>query len=190
MLKATGRAQSFLRKLVIGRPFSSLEQKYTKLSHVEHILARPGMYVGSNKLASSDIWLHDKKLNMMSKQTMNITPALLKIFDEIIVNAADNQQRDKTMTKIEVDVKYVKKSKTLSISVKNDGLGIPIKMHEKEKVFIPELIFGQLMTGSNFDDTVKRVVGGTHGHGAKMTNIFSKKFSVEAYDKTRLAYIY
>jgi DNA topoisomerase-2 len=185
MLKVVGRAQSFLRKVVI-RPFSSQEQKYTKLSHVDHILQRPGMYVGSNKLASSEIWLHDKKLNVMSKQTMNITPALLKIFDEIIVNAADNQQRDKTMSKIEINVNYTKKNKILSISIKNDGLGIPIKMHETEKVFIPELIFGQLMTGSNFDDTVKRVVGGTHGHGAKMTNIFSKKFAIEAYDKTRL----
>ena len=40
----------------------------------------------------------------------------------------------------------------LSISIQNDGKGIPIELHPKEKLYIPELIFGHLLTGSNFDD--------------------------------------
>ncbi len=41
----------------------------------------------------------------------------------------------------------------LTISVKNDGRTIPIEYQEKEQLYIPELIFGHLMTGSNFDDS-------------------------------------
>jgi DNA topoisomerase-2 len=43
-----------------------------------------------------------------------------------------------------------------SISVLNDGAGIPVKMHTKEKIYIPEMIFGHLLTSSNYDDTEKR----------------------------------
>ncbi len=71
-----------------------------------------------------------------------------------------------------------------SISVFNNGAGIPIVIHEKEKVYIPQMIFGQLLSGGNFDDTEKRVVGGRNGYGAKLTNIYSTEFSVETADKS------
>ena len=48
-----------------------------------------------------------------------------------------------------------------------------------EKVYVPSLIFGQLLTSSNYDDTEKKVTGGRNGFGAKLCNIFSKKFTVE-----------
>jgi DNA topoisomerase-2 len=41
------------------------------------------------------------------------------------------------------------------------------------------LIMGELHTGSNFDDATKRTVGGRHGYGAKLTNIFSSSFEVD-----------
>jgi DNA topoisomerase-2 len=47
---------------------------------------------------------------------------------------------------------------------------------------VPELIFGHLLTSSNYDDTEKKVTGGRNGYGAKLTNIFSKKFTVETAD--------
>jgi DNA topoisomerase-2 len=65
------------------------------------------------------------------------------------------------------------------ISVMNNGKGIPIEMHAKEKVFVPELIFGHLLTSSNYDDDEKKVTGGRNGYGAKLCNIFSKQFIVE-----------
>jgi DNA topoisomerase-2 len=34
------------------------------------------------------------------------------------------------------------------------------------------------LTGSNYDDTEKRIVGGKNGYGAKLANIFSKRFIV------------
>ena len=69
---------------------------------------------------------------------------------------------------------------TGEISVFNDGDGIPIQIHTKEKIWIPELIFGHLLTSSNYSETKKiKHVGGKNGYGAKLTNIFSTKFIIE-----------
>jgi DNA topoisomerase-2 len=51
-------------------------------------------------------------------------------------------------------------------------------MHDKEKVWIPELIFGHLLTSSNYDDSKERTTGGRNGYGAKLTNVFSSQFTV------------
>ena len=92
-------------------------------------------------------------------------PALYKVFDEILVNASDNYQRDPKMTSIDVQFDPV----AGTISVRNDGKGIPVRLHETENVYVPELILGNLLTGSNFDDSEGRLTGGTHGFGAKLT---------------------
>ncbi|KAK3287336.1 hypothetical protein CYMTET_5151 [Cymbomonas tetramitiformis] len=72
-----------------------------------------------------------------------------------------------------------------SISVYNDGAGVPEEIHSEEKVYIPEMIFGHLLTSSNYDDTKKRVTGGRNGYGAKLANIFSTEFTVETCDGSR-----
>jgi hypothetical protein len=46
-------------------------------------------------------------------------------------------------------------------------------------MYIPNLIFGHLLTSSNYDDTQSKITGGRHGYGAKLTNVFSKEFHVE-----------
>ena len=77
-----------------------------------------------------------------------------------------------TMIKVTIDTQKNR------ISVWNNGKGIPVVMHTKEKVWVPELIFGHLLTSSNYNDNVKKVTGGRNGFGAKLTNIFSKKFQI------------
>jgi DNA topoisomerase-2 len=71
------------------------------------------------------------------------------------------------------------------ISIHNNGKGIPVTMHNKEQVYVPELIFGHLLTSSNYDDKEKKVTGGRNGYGAKLCNIFSTEFRVETGDKER-----
>lgn len=61
----------------------------------------------------------------------------------------------------------------------NNGHGIPVEMHAKEKMYVPELIFGTLLTSSNYNDEQKKVTGGRNGYGAKLCNIFSTEFTVE-----------
>jgi DNA topoisomerase-2 len=58
-------------------------------------------------------------------------------------------------------------------------------MPQEEKLLIPEMVFGHLLTGSNFDDSVSKVTGGRNGYGAKLCNIFSKSFTVETVDSKR-----
>ena len=71
------------------------------------------------------------------------------------------------------------------ITVYNNGQGIPIQMHPKEKVYIPELVFGHMLTGSNYEDQKQKTTGGRNGLGAKLTNIFSKSFTVTTADTKR-----
>ena len=65
------------------------------------------------------------------------------------------------------------------ISIWNNGKGIPVEMHREEKVYVPAMIFGQLLTSSNYDDDEKKVTGGRNGYGAKLCNIFSSEFTIE-----------
>ena len=102
----------------------------------------------------------------------------LTFADEILVNAADNYSRDKTMTQIKVTIDPQKNL----IKVWNNGKGIPVVVHAKEKVYVPELVFGHLLTSSNYDDSIRKVTGGRNGFGAKLTNIFSKKFTITTAD--------
>jgi len=77
---------------------------------------------------------------------------------------------------------YIKVTIANSITVKNDGKRVPIEIHKDHNIYVPELIFGVLLTGSNYDDTEKRVVGGMNGFGAKLTNVYSSEFIVEICD--------
>ena len=65
------------------------------------------------------------------------------------------------------------------VSVYNNGKGIPVVMHKDENMFVPTMIFGHLLTSSNYNDEEQKVTGGRNGYGAKLCNIFSKKFTVE-----------
>eukprot|EP00945_MAST-04E_sp_MAST-4E-sp1_P003218 g3218.t1 len=172
------------------RPFSSetlSKEEYVRVDPVEHVLLRPGMYVGATSPSNRVMWVAGRSEDdsaaglSITPEKLSFTPALYKIFDEILANAADNAQRDMSMKNIAVEFD----KGAGSISVFNDGTSIPVRMHETEGIYIPELVLGNLMTGSNFDDNVGRLTGGRHGFGAKLTNIFSKTFSIECADGPR-----
>ncbi|KAK3324678.1 DNA topoisomerase [Cercophora scortea] len=158
----------------------SATDTYQKLTQLEHIIKRPDTYIGSVERADQKMWVYNKTEGLMENRTVSYVPGLYKIFDEILVNAADNSQRDSSMTFLKVTID----AGTGEICVENNGKGIPVEMHEKEKCYVPELIFGHLLTGSNYDDDEKKTVGGRNGYGAKLTNIFSTKFTIELQDST------
>lgn len=111
-------------------------------------------------------------------KSVTFTPGLFKIFDEIIVNASDNAQRDSRMDRLEVTIS----TRENKISVFNNGAGIPVQVHKKYNMYIPTMIFGHLLTSSNYNDDEKKTTGGRNGYGAKLANIFSKEFMVECVD--------
>lgn len=120
----------------------------------------------------------------MEQRKVSISAGLVKIFDEILINAADNyiRGREKKSSTPMTHLKVVIDKEKGMISVWNNGPGIPVEQHQKEKKPIPELIFGDLRAGENFHDGQIKLWGGMNGYGAKLTNIFSTKFVVECSD--------
>ncbi|KAI3386214.1 hypothetical protein SNEBB_004294 [Seison nebaliae] len=157
----------------------TLEDVYQKKTQLEHILLRPDSYIGSVQPVTKTMWLYNKDRNVMEQREITFVPGLYKIFDEILVNAADNKIRDSSMSTIRIDID----KENGKIGIYNDGKGVPVAIHNKEKIYIPSLIFGHLLTSSNYDDDEKKVTGGRNGFGAKLCNIFSREFQVETSSK-------
>ena len=152
-----------------------------KLTHIEHILKRPDSYVGGVDLNVEPYWVLNSNKSQFEKKNLKYSPALLKIFDEILVNAIDrNSMHPKNVTSISVDID----KESGAVTIENNGPlgGIGVRMHEKEGLWNPELTFGHLLTSTNYDDSKKRVVGGRNGYGAKLTNIYSSDFSIVIKD--------
>ena len=158
----------------------TIEEQYQKVTQYEHILKRPDSYIGSIEFQKEKLWVYNSETEQLEFRDVKYVPGLFKIFDEILVNAADNYQNDKSMKYIKVEIDR----KNNRIKVKNGGKGIPIEIHKKYKMYVPQLIFGNLLTSSNYNDDVKKVTGGRNGYGAKLTNIYSKTFIVETADES------
>jgi DNA gyrase/topoisomerase IV subunit B len=139
-----------------------IEETYTKLTHHEHILERPDSYVGQTKPEEKDMYVFDQESGKIVMRNIEYVAALFKIFDEILVNARDHYVEFKKCKNIKIDIDKQKGS----ISVWNDGIGIPVKIHPKHEIYVPELIFGHLLTSSNYRKTSK-ITGGKNGYGAK-----------------------
>ncbi|KAF9056399.1 DNA topoisomerase [Panaeolus papilionaceus] len=154
-------------------------ETYTKLSQLEHILKRPDSYIGSVETITQAMWTFDSDTKRMLHREVKYVPGFFKIVDEILVNAADNKINDSSMDTLKVNID----TRENTISVFNNGRGIPIEIHSQEKIYIPELIFGHLLSSSNYDDDEKKLTGGRNGYGAKLANIYSHEFTVETADK-------
>ena len=100
--------------------------------------------------------MFDEAESSMIVKDVTFTPALYKIFDEVLVNARDHRVRDSSVKHIKVDVD----ADTGVISVFNDGSGIEVEKHQEHDMYVPELIFGNLLTSANYDQEEKRTVGG------------------------------
>jgi len=72
------------------------------------------------------MWVFNSETESMESREVSFVPGLYKIFDEIMVNAADNKQRDKNMDEIKVEVDR----ENGFVSVQNNGRGIPVEKHE------------------------------------------------------------
>ncbi|KAF8097776.1 hypothetical protein N665_0281s0039 [Sinapis alba] len=162
-----------------SRGGKTIEEMYQKKSQLEHILLRPDTYIGSIEKHTQTLWVYENE--EMVNRPVTYVPGLYKIFDEILVNAADNKQRDPKMDSVKVVIDVEQNL----ISVCNSGDGVPVEIHQEEGVYVPEMIFGHLLTSSNYNDNEKKTTGGRNGYGAKLTNIFSTEFTIETADGKR-----
>ncbi|CAI5470147.1 unnamed protein product [Closterium sp. Yama58-4] len=163
----------------VGPDGKTIEETYQRKTPLEHVLLRPDTYIGSVQTHVGPQWVWEQ--GRMVHREVRMVPGLYKIFDEILVNAADNKQRDPSMDAIKVTIDTAKNK----IQVWNNGRGIPVEVHAKEGCYVPELIFGHLLTSSNYDDSARKTTGGRNGYGAKLANIFSTEFVVETADGSR-----
>ena len=84
--------------------------QYQKLTQLEHILKRPDTYIGSVEATTEQMWAFNSETVSMENRKVTFVPGLYKIFDEILVNAADNKQRDKNMNELRVCLLYTSPS--------------------------------------------------------------------------------
>jgi DNA topoisomerase-2 len=166
--------------------------EYKELELHDHVLHRPDTYVGSvrNTRSTEFIGLIDdhKDIEIVQKEIEYI-PAILRIFIEILSNAIDNKWRSDQAGIPTTAIKVTINKETGETSIWNDGLSIPIEINEQSQTWNPDMIFGRLLTSSNFNDTEERFSSGRNGLGASLTNIFSTMFKVTCVDpNTRQQY--
>lgn len=159
-----------------------MEGKYQSMTPREHVLRRPGNYIGQMARHEGVREYVPDLHGAMDLRTLSYSPAFVKIFDEILTNAFDHSLKEKDVKNIKVVINVGEGC----IEVYNDGPGIEIEKQRGGDVYIPEFIFGHVYTSSNYDDTQERECAGMNGIGAKATNIFSTKFVVETADGSKL----
>ena len=159
-------------------------RKYQILSEIDHILQRPGMYIGSCVVEKSNQYILEG--NKFIQKEVNYSPGFIKCFDELISNSIDESKRKGTsLNTIKVDIdKYEG-----TISVHDNG-GIPVQKMEGTKEYIPVICFSKLRAGSNFNDEENRTWVGTNGIGSCAVNITSSLFELETADGKNKLSIY
>jgi len=156
--------------------------RFKRCKPVDHVLLRHDTYVGDvgERLREDEYVLDDETQQFIARDVL-IIPALERIFIEPLSNALDNVPRSVEqgvpMSAIRVTI-----AESGETSVWNDGAFIPNEIHPEEHIWTGSLIFGELLTSDNYDDSQERKRSGRNGYGAKLTNIFSESFHVELTD--------
>lgn len=165
--------------------------KHVQLSDNDHIKLRLNMYLGTKKECLFNEWVVDKNTNKLKKVNISYSSAIYKAIDEIVVNAIDHYTRTKEMVKkYRCDViKCDFNIETGEISVYNNGIGFEIKKFDDRDQYIPQVVFCELKTSSNFSDD-DRITGGMNGFGSKLTNVLSDYFIIETVDEDNGLYYY
>lgn len=153
---------------------------YQQLDQRTHVYKISGMYIGSDVPTHREAWVYDFINKNILRTTIDVIPGIERLFLEILSNASDNVGRSR---KLNVDPGYIAVTMDAkTITVTNGGVPIPVEMHSSG-VYVPQMIFGSFLSGSNYVDN--RTGAGVNGLGAKLTNVFSHKFSVTVFDSIR-----
>lgn len=161
----------------------NIAQAYQKKTHREHILSLPDTYIGSIHTAEETVYVRDK--DAFVPKTLSINPGFYKLVDELLVNAHDHVIRLRTR-KSETPVKKITVTcDDTSLTIENDGEPIDVVQHPEHKVWVPQMIFAELLTSTNYDAEEKKLVGGKNGYGVKLVNIFANKLEVTIVDGPR-----
>jgi DNA gyrase/topoisomerase IV subunit B len=154
------------RRKIAGTDVEQYESEFA------HYLDRPEYVLGNSNPITTEKFFIDS----IGWKEVTYVPAVLKLFDEVISNAVDEA--------IRTDFKHAKKIKVEFscedgwVTIEDSGRGIPIVQDEKTGKWLPEMVFSELRTGSNFDDESKAETLGRFGVGVSLTNLFSSEFRI------------
>ena len=168
---------------------ADLGKQYRKHTHREHILNLPDTYIGSIENCVEDLFIVQDE-SFVEKSISPFNPGFYKLIDELLVNSHDHvvrlRQRNSENPVKKIDVEITE----TTITIRNDGEAIDVEKHPEYGVYIPQMIFGELLTSTNYDKDEKKLVGGKNGYGVKLVNIFAKKLAITVVDgKRNLKYV-
>ena len=146
----------------------------------DHVYNIPDTYIGSSVQGEREERVLDLDTFLFKKSTIKIPEGVERLFIEILSNSGDNSARS-LLQGIDPGEITVTMTET-TIKIRNGGIPIPVEIHKEEKIYVPELIFGNLMSSSSYDKNKKRQFSSRNGFGAKLTNIFSKEFKIKIAD--------
>ncbi len=147
-----------------------MTEEFKTYTPEQHVLNRPGTYIGSTNNETSDAYVCEGDRLVINSIRYN--PGLAHLFNEVLSNAGDHSEKTGEVSVIKVKIGD-------TIKIMNDGPGITSEIHHEHGIPVPQLIFGRLFSGSNYDDTQNRTWAGVNGIGVKAVNIFSSRFKVE-----------
>jgi DNA topoisomerase-2 len=169
---------------------SELAATYQKKTQIEHIKDAPDTYIGG--IEADDVVNWTMKDGKMRYKKFSFIPGLYKCFDEGVVNCRDHyirllqkkNNKEKNIVPVTlIDISINKE--TGIITMINDGNGIDVEKHPEHNIYIPEMIFGHLMTSTNYNKNAKKITGGKNGFGFKLVLIYSTWGRIETVDHIR-----
>lgn len=145
--------------------------KIKQLSEREHMLLRPGQYIGATTLTTIPTFIFNEDTNKFEYSHASYVPALLKIISEIIDNALDEAVRTdfKYANKINIEISDT------NVKVFDNGRGIPLDVDSDSGISQLELALAYPRAGTNFNDDERNSIG-MNGIGSYATNVMSTKF--------------
>ena len=184
-----------------------LRQLYQQKSDKQHVLDAPDTWTGSMELTEYDTFIYredatasaadaETLLPRIVNKQLTIIPGLYKLFDEAMVNCSDHKIRMQQLIEKEASSSSLVPVTQISVSISteiencltftNNGNGIDVAKHpDLTNLWIPELIFANLRTSTNYDKEQKKITGGKNGFGVKLVFIWSSWGRIETVDHIR-----
>lgn len=157
------------------------QASYSQYDQRTHVYQVPDMYIGSDEQLPRVDWLFDFNNDTCSQSNITFPAGCERIMLEILSNTADNVVRSRQLGVNPGKITMAMDRKT--VVIRNNGVPIPVEIKQGTSMYVPELIFGNMLTSSNYEG--ERYGIGRNGIGAKACNIYSKYFKVTIGDSIR-----